>query len=579
MSKVITEEIDKSIQKLVSEGAVIKSIEERNQFVSRIFTVPKPDGGVRPVINLKGLNEYIQADHFKMEDVKTAKSLVQLGFYMAVIDQKDAYHAIPVHPSHQKYLKFRWKGTLYQYTCIPFGLNVAPRLYTKIMRPVLKVLRQEGVLCVQYLDDCLVISKSKADCSNTVDRIVNLYKQLGLEINTDKSQLVPSTRVKYLGFIINSLSFTLEIPECKKEKIMNRCQNALAVNQMKIVELAELVGTLVSVCPGVQYGSLYTRKLESDKTRALRTSAGNYDGQVIISNQSRADLQWWIMNLPTAKKVIDRDVYDLEVYSDSSKAGWGAHCNDVQAKGSWTMEESKYHINVLELLAVLNALKCFVKGVNLHILCHVDNTTAISYINRYGGNHSAQANEVARAIWKFCQDRQLRIHASYINTKENVMADRLSRMEKDSSDFMLSRTYFDVICRKFFTPIVDLFASHLSRQCPRYWSWYPDPGSEGADAFTSSWNDKFYAFPPFNMVGRVLNKICRDKCMGIVVAPFWPTQWWFPFYNSLCVSEVVYFEPKNDMLYDPYSNRSHKLATQVKLMAAILSGTPQRTWD
>lgn len=577
MSEGISQEIDSVVQKLLGNGAIVRSVEEKGQFVSRIFTVPKSDGGIRPVINLKALNEYVQADHFKMEDVRTAKSLIQIGFYMAVIDQKDAYHAVPVHISHQKYLKFRWRGILYQYTCVPFGLNVAPRLYTKLMRPVLKFLRQKGVLCVQYLDDCLIISKDFDDCSRTITTVIELYEKLGLNVNREKSQLVPSTRVKYLGFIIDSNSFCLEVPGPKKHKIIKRCEAVLTADKCKVLELAELVGTLVSICPGVQYGKLHVRQLECDKADQVRRSGGSYEGSVEITSQSRDDLRWWIKSLPVAKKVIDRDVYDLEIYSDSSKTGWGAHFGELKAKGSWTVEESKLHINVLELLAVFNGLKCFVKDKNLHVLCHVDNTTAVAYINKYGGNMSVAGNKVARAIWKFCEERQLRIYATYINTKSNVIADSLSRMDKDASDFMLSKKCFQQICGRLFMPDVDLFASQLTTQCERYWSWYPDPMSEGADAFTCLWKDEFYAFPPFNMIGRVLNKICQDRCTGIVVAPFWPTQWWFPYFISLCVTDIMYFEPRNDLLYDPYTNRSHKLSTQVKIMAAVLSSTQRKT--
>lgn len=108
-----TKLVDDSIIKLLQTGAIVISEEEEGQFVSKIFTVPKPDGTRRPIINLKILNTYLKSPHFKMENIKTAATLVSLNSFMAVVDLKDAYHAIPVTKDHRKFLKFRWGGKLY----------------------------------------------------------------------------------------------------------------------------------------------------------------------------------------------------------------------------------------------------------------------------------------------------------------------------------------------------------------------------------------------------------------------------------------------------------------------------------
>lgn len=78
--------------------------------------------------------------------------------------------------------------------------------------------------------------------------------------------------------------------------------------------------------------------------------------------------------------------YLLEIYSDASLTGWGASCNGEKTGGFWDTEEAKNHINYLELLAALNGLKCFANSLyEKELLLRIDNTTAIAYINRYGG--------------------------------------------------------------------------------------------------------------------------------------------------------------------------------------------------
>lgn len=63
----------------------------------------------------------------------------------------------------------------------------------------------------------------------------------------------------------------------------------------------------------------------------------------------------------------------------------------------------------------------------------------------------------------------------------------------------------------FFYPDMDLFASRLNRQLENYISWFPDPFAFTSDAFFISWSDfKPYIFPPFSLIGRVLQKLEDD---------------------------------------------------------------------
>ena len=145
--------IDSEILSLLTEGVITQSTHEPGEFISPIFLREKRDGSFRMILNLKTLNQYVEYNHFKMETVWTAISMMKPGCYMASIDIKDAYYCVPVAKDHQKYLKFMWKGTLYQFTCYPNGLACCPRKFTKLMKPVYCTLRQAGHLSVGYIDD------------------------------------------------------------------------------------------------------------------------------------------------------------------------------------------------------------------------------------------------------------------------------------------------------------------------------------------------------------------------------------------------------------------------------------------
>lgn len=110
--------------------------------MSPIFVLPKKDGTYRRILNLKGLNEHVEYHHFKMDTYGYAVRLVMPGCYMASVDLKDAYCSVPIAEEHQQFLKFQWKDKVFQYTCLPNWLASAPRMFTKLTKPVCATLRQ-----------------------------------------------------------------------------------------------------------------------------------------------------------------------------------------------------------------------------------------------------------------------------------------------------------------------------------------------------------------------------------------------------------------------------------------------------
>ena len=97
----------------------------KGQFVSKLFLTPKPDGFSRLILNLKILHTFTKKVHIQFEDIRTDKDLINNNCYMATLDSKDAYYLIPVVKSYRKYLRFQFKGQLFEFTCLPFGLNTA----------------------------------------------------------------------------------------------------------------------------------------------------------------------------------------------------------------------------------------------------------------------------------------------------------------------------------------------------------------------------------------------------------------------------------------------------------------------
>lgn len=208
------------------------------------------------------------------------------------------------------------------------------------------------------------------------------------------------------------------------------------------------------------------------------------------------DLLWWKDNILTSTKSIEPNNFILEIFSDASTTGWGAACGGERTGGQWTAAERANHINYLELLAVLFGLKSFAGNLtHCDILLRVDNTTAISYVNRMGGVQYEHLNSVAKDIWDWCEERQIFIFASYIKSSLNVEADSESRKVNLDTEWELNANSYQHIKNIFGEPDVDLFASRVNSKCSRYISWKRDPFAFDIDAFTINWSQ--YFFTPF----------------------------------------------------------------------------------
>ena len=216
------------------------------QFLSSLFLVPKRDGNSRPVINLKELNVFLKYDHFKMEGTHLLRDLLQPQDWLGKIDLKDAYFVIPVWKDQRKYLRFVWKGSLLESACLPFGLAAAPRLFTKMLKPVVALLRRAGIRLIIYLDDLLFMNQSKEGLGLDMVTARYLLENLGFVINLEKSCFVLTQNMEFLGFVVNTQVMTLLLPNSKVESIKSHCNYLLALPEVSVRDLSQLIGKLTA---------------------------------------------------------------------------------------------------------------------------------------------------------------------------------------------------------------------------------------------------------------------------------------------------------------------------------------------
>ena len=115
------------------------------------------------------------------------------------------------------------------------------------------------------------------------------------------------------------------------------------------------------------------------------------------------------------------------VTTDVSQMGWGAVWQRQTARGRWSPQQKRQHINVLELRAVLLALRHFLPAlVGRHVLVRSDNMSAVYYINHQGGTKSLQCLGVAQQLLQETHQHLLSLRAVYLPGTYNRAADLLS---------------------------------------------------------------------------------------------------------------------------------------------------------
>ena len=99
-------------------------------------------------------------------------------------------------------------------------------------------------------------------------------------------------------------------------------------------------------------------------------------------------------------------------------------------------------------------------------------------------------------------------------------------------------------------------------------------------ALTMDWAPfKGYAFPPFNLIPAVLNKVSQDKADIILVAPIWPAQSWWPLLLSLLIEHPVLLPSSRHLLRDPADpQRVHPMFPRLHLAVFHVSGDSTRQW-
>ena len=537
----------------------------------------------RIVIDFSIINQSCKKGTCRYEGLKDLQYLLKKDEYMFSLDLTDAYWHVGVHQSHRKFLTFQIDGRIFQCAALPFGWTGSPLTFTKIMRALVKHLRSHGIRCLPYLDDlAFFVSGTYQDALAARARVENILLASGLTKNPSKGQWDPSTTLHdHLGMQIDSKTGTFTAPprRCAAAATLAKdllCTASRYCRHVPTKILRTFAGTAVSM----------TLALRSARFR-LRSvfDCINVDSpSSTLSRQAITDLNWWTRlsatspdnGLPIWPPATSRTLF----CDASGENGWGAqlHINahPIHAHGYWLPgKEKEAHITFKELRAVRLSLLALLPEVqNQHILLWEDNIPVVHLIAN-GTSRSPELMQELRLLWAFLITHNITILPQYVKSQDNP-ADWWSRWE-DRSAWHLQPALFDHLQAlhlgtKSYT--LDPFACRATALTARYCSLRPDPDALARNGFSVAWADEMlWLNPPWELIPRVLYKLRCEKAVGILIAPIWTSQTWWPSLQDVTVLRFPLPPPRRCVIPAHQGMVEPFLHPSLQLCAFVVNGS------
>ena len=200
-------------------------------------------------------------------------------------------------PSARRFLGFEFEGNFYVWNVLPFGLSLAPKIFTVLVSPVVKFLARQGIRLVDYLDDFLLLAPPHLVLPHR-KILLDLFHELGLQINIKKSVLEPATSVEFLGLTLD-LSGPLPrvfVPADKRRALLSDISRMLrdhaSGRQVQILALARLHGQIVHMYQAFPLLRALTLTISHQIAQAAKRSLGwSAKNRISLDDSTVAELR------------------------------------------------------------------------------------------------------------------------------------------------------------------------------------------------------------------------------------------------------------------------------------------------
>ena len=390
----------------------------------------------------QNVNTTCEAPHFRLPTAVKFASTLKRGDYLWKSDLEAAFRQLPVRERDWPLLAFHVDGQLYVDTRLPFGHRLSPYYFCNFVgRPILYVAVSRGAHLLGalqgYVDDFFGGSDTYKKAKKQMDIWLQVCRDLGVPVSKAKTFL-PSKVLKILGYIIDTEAMTIAVDSQRIAEILERLHKILHRKKVKRKELESLAGKMVfaaSVIPGARVF------MQSILQHMKTVNRSNH--WIALNSGFRRDAEWWATFATTwnGVELITPKVrhHALTFSSDAGGEGLGLFLDgmgihiplSLQCETSTDALEGSLIIAETELIAAVTLISLIApQYANQHLLVRVDNTNAISWVDR-GASQRPRVMRALRWLWRVQATFRVRLSLRYISSEDNGLADSLSRRDYD----------------------------------------------------------------------------------------------------------------------------------------------------
>lgn len=420
---------------------------------------------------------------------------------------------------------------------MPFGLATACFVFTKLIKQLVQRWRSLGIRCIPYINEFLFITSSTAEFTHVQAQVLGDFARAGFVLSAEKCQLQLSHVVKFLGFVIDTLTGVFRLTALQKAKLQDAISSALSSPQRVPAKLlARITGLLASMklVTGSVSG-LFTRYLH----RALNTRS-SWRSTVSLDASALSELAFWTSSLDqfSARAIWRQFSLVLVLQYDAGANGWGGHVSvgghQHFAHGAWAPDEvhgrrSSTWRELQGLYRLLCSVGHLLRG---HRVIARGDAQNVFWILDRGGSRLEHLQEICLNILWLCHNLQIDLTPDWVPRAQNELADYLSKLV-DYDDFGLQPAAFAHLLQQLGPFDIDCFASEHNALLPAFFSELWTPRARAANAFAQPWSGlRCYCFPPPKLVPRVLQHAFESRADIVLVVLDWPGQFWWPLLRS-----------------------------------------------
>ena len=160
-------------------------------------------------------------------------------------------------------------------------------------------------------------------------------------MNLEKSELEPKQVLNFVGYQFDLKSGRVRPVPDRWQNLQEKIVKILSLPVCPVREFMSLIGLLTATEKQVHLGRLHMRPIQWHLKNNWRVPESP-EKVIPIPRSLHPHLQWWLEESNVLQgQPLDPIKHALQIYTDASKEGWGAHLNEHIARGSWSLPESK----------------------------------------------------------------------------------------------------------------------------------------------------------------------------------------------------------------------------------------------